>query len=138
MVIWFLRSFDFRLNLVSNPESSILSAIAGVISPVFAPLGFNDWRISTSLIAGFMAKESVVSTMSVLYGGADITKTLGIASACSLLTFCLLYTPCVAAVAAIRREIGRGWAAVTVVGQCVIAWMVAFAVHGIALLILSI
>ena len=137
MVIWFLRSFDFRLNLVADSKDSILAAVAGLLAPLFKPLGFGDWRISTSLIAGFMAKESVVSTISVLFGGGEnITSVLGIAAAGALLTFCLLYTPCVAAVAAIRREIGRGWAAVTVIGQCVIAWIVAFIVHGIILLII--
>ena len=137
MVIWFLRSFDFRLNLVADSKDSILAAVAGFIAPVFAPLGFGDWRVSTSLIAGFMAKESVVSTISVLFGSVnEIAATLSIQAVVSLLVFCLLYTPCVAAVAAIRREIGRGWAAVTVIGQCVIAWLVAFAAHGIALLVL--
>lgn len=137
MVIWFLRSFDFTFNLVSNSKDSMLATIAGVIAPVFKPLGFGDWRISTSLIAGFMAKESVVSTVSVLFGStAEITSAIGIASALSLLTFCLLYTPCVAAVSAIRREIGRGWAAIVVMGQCVIAWLVALIVRVIALLVI--
>ena len=137
MVIWFLRSFDFTLNLVSDSKNSILASIAGLIAPVFKPLGFGDWRISTSLIAGFMAKESVVSTVSVLFGGIEeIGAFLGVPSILALLTFCLLYTPCVAAVAAIRREIGRGWAAVTVIGQCVIAWAVALIVRAVALLII--
>ena len=137
MVIWFLRSFDFTLNLVDNSKDSILAAVAGVIAPVFKPLGFGDWRMSTSLIAGFMAKESVVSTISVLFGGVgEITSLLSIPSSLAFLTFCLLYTPCVAAVAAIRREIGRGFAAVTVVGQCVIAWFFALIVRVIALLIM--
>lgn len=137
MVIWFLRSFNFTLNPVSDSKDSILAAIAGVIAPIFAPLGFGDWRISTSLIAGFMAKESVVSTVSVLFGStAALTSLIGISSALSLLVFCLLYTPCVAAVASIRREIGRGWATVTVIGQCVIAWIVALVVRVIALLVL--
>ncbi|MBR6902977.1 MAG: ferrous iron transport protein B [Clostridia bacterium] len=137
MVIWFLRSFNFTFNLVSNSKDSMLATIAGVIAPVFKPLGFGDWRISTSLIAGFMAKESVVSTVSVLFGStAEITSAIGMASALSLLTFCLLYTPCVAAVAAIRREIGRGWAVIVVIGQCVIAWLVALIVRVIALIII--
>ncbi|MBO7519299.1 MAG: ferrous iron transport protein B [Clostridia bacterium] len=137
MVIWFLRSFDFTLNLVSDSKDSILAAIAGVIAPLLKPLGFGDWRVSTSLIAGFMAKESVVSTISVLFGSTkDIVALLGIPSVLALLTFCLLYTPCVAAVAAIRREIGRGWAAVTVAGQCVIAWIVALIVRAVALLLM--
>ncbi len=135
MVIWFLRSFDFTLNLVTDSKDSILASIAGVIAPVFKPLGFGDWRISTSLIAGFMAKESVVSTISVLFGStAELTSLIGVSSALALLVFCLLYTPCVAAVASIRREIGRGWAAVTVIGQCAIAWCVALIIRAIALM----
>ena len=137
MVIWFLRSFDFTLNLVDNSKESMLAAVAGIIAPLFKPLGFGDWRMSTSLIAGFMAKESVVSTISVLFGGVgEITSLLSIPSALAFLTFCLLYTPCVAAVAAIRREVGLGWASVTVVGQCVIAWFAALIVRVIALLIM--
>lgn len=137
MVIWFLRSFNFTLNLVNDSKDSMLAAVAGFIAPIFKPLGFGDWRISTSLIAGFMAKESVVSTVSVLFGGtAELTSLIGLASALALLVFCLLYTPCVAAVAAIRREIGRGWAAVIVVGQCAVAWLIALAVRGVALLII--
>ena len=135
MVIWFFRSFDFRLNLVSDSKDSILAAVAGVIAPIFKPIGFGDWRIATALIAGFMAKESVVSTVSVLFGGTAIT-VLGSASALALLVFCLLYTPCVAAVAAIRREIGRGWAAVVIVGQCAVAWLAALIIRAIALLII--
>lgn len=136
MVIWFLRSFDFTLNLVNDSRDSILAAIAGVIAPIFKPLGFGDWRVSTSLIAGFMAKESVVSTVSVLFGSTkDIIVLLGIPSVLALLTFCLLYTPCVAAVAAIRREIGRGWATVTVIGQCAVAWITALIVRAVALLL---
>ncbi len=126
MVIWFLQTFDLRLNLVTDSQDSILAALAGVISPVFAPLGFGDWRIST-LITGFMAKESVVSTLSVLYGTtAALTQALTPAAAGSLLIFCLLYTPCVAAVASIKRELGSRLAAGVVVGQCVIAWVAAF------------
>lgn len=129
IVIWFLQSFDLRLNMVTDSGSSILALIAGAIAPVFAPLGFGDWRISTSLIAGFMAKESVVSTLSVLFG--HTTRLSGILtplSALCLLVFCLLYTPCVAAVAAIKRELGGRWALLIVVGQCVIAWVMAFLV----------
>lgn len=127
MVIWFLQTFDLRLNLVTDSQDSILAALAGVISPVFAPLGFGDWRISTALITGFMAKESVVSTLSVLYGTtAALTQALTPAAAGSLLIFCLLYTPCVAAVASIKRELGSRLAAGVVVGQCVIAWVAAF------------
>lgn len=127
MVIWFLQTFDLRLNLVTDSQDSILAALAGVISPVFVPLGFGDWRISTALITGFMAKESVVSTLSVLYGTtAALTQALTPAVAGSLLIFCLLYTPCVAAVASIKRELGSRLAAGVVVGQCVIAWVAAF------------
>lgn len=127
MVIWFLQTFDLRLNLVTDSQDSILAALAGVISPVFVPLGFGDWRISTALITGFMAKESVVSTLSVLYGTtAALTQALTPAAAGSLLIFCLLYTPCVAAVASIKRELGSRLAAGVVVGQCVIAWVAAF------------
>ena len=127
MVIWFLQTFDLRLNLVTDSQDSILAALVGVISPVFAPLGFGDWRISTALITGFMAKESVVSTLSVLYGTtAALTQALTPAAAGSLLIFCLLYTPCVAAVASIKRELGSRLAAGVVVGQCVIAWVAAF------------
>lgn len=127
MVIWFLQTFDLRLNLVTDSQDSILAALAGVISPVFAPLGFGNWRISTALITGFMAKESVVSTLSVLYGTtAALTQALTPAAAGSLLIFCLLYTPCVAAVASIKRELGSRLAAGVVVGQCVIAWVAAF------------
>ena len=136
MVIWFLRSFDFTLNLVSDSKNSILSVIAGIIAPVFKPLGFGDWRISTSLIAGFMAKESVVSTISVLFGSTkEIIALLSVPAALALLAFCLLYTPCVAAVSAIRREIGRGWAMAVVVGQCVIAWCVALVIRVVALMV---
>lgn len=129
IIIWFLQRFDLRLNLVENSENSILAAAAKWISPIFAPLGFNDWRISTSLISGFMAKESVVSTLSILIPSNDaLLSLLPASSAASLLTFCLLYTPCVAAVAAIRRELGTKWSLFVVIGQCTIAWLAAFAV----------
>ena len=133
IVIWFLQTFDFRLNVVSNQQDSILAVIAGAIAPIFKPLGFGDWRMSTSLIAGFLAKESVVSTINVLFGSdAAVLGSLTPAAALSFLTFCLLYTPCVAAIASIRRELGRGWAALVVLMQCVIAWIAAFLVHFIA------
>lgn len=129
IVVWFLQTFDFRLDIVEDSHGSMLAVIAGFIAPLFAPLGFGDWRISTALIAGFMAKESVVSTLSVLLGeGGDITAILSPLSAVSLLVFCLLYTPCVAAVASIKRELGGKWAASIVVGQCLIAWVCAFGV----------
>ena len=126
IVIWFLRSFNFHLELVDNSKESILAVLAGWISPIFKPLGFGDWKITTSLITGFMAKESVVSTLSVLYGsGAAITAALSAKAAASLLVFCLLYTPCVAAIAAVRRELGGKWAAGMVVLQCAVAWLCA-------------
>ena len=126
IVIWFLRSFNFHLELVDNSKDSILAVLAGWISPIFKPLGFGDWKITTSLITGFMAKESVVSTLSVLYGsGAAITAALSVKAAASLLVFCLLYTPCVAAIAAVRRELGGKWAAGMVVLQCAVAWLCA-------------
>ncbi len=130
IIIWFLQTFDFRLNLVTDSKSSMLAVIAGIISPVFAPLGFGDWRISTALISGFMAKESVVSTLTVLFGSTDaFTAAISSAAAAALLVFCLLYTPCVAAVSSIRRELGRKWAVAIVAEQCIIAWIAAFLVR---------
>ena len=130
IVIWFLQTFDLHLNLVTDSQNSILAAVAGLIAPIFTPLGFGDWRISTSLITGFMAKESVVATLSILFGStASLQAVLTPLSAAALLAFCLLYTPCVAAVASIKRELGGKWAAVVVVGQCVIAWLAAYLVH---------
>ena len=134
IVVWFLQSFDFRLNLVDAPQDSILAVVAGKLSPVFALQGFGDWRIVTALIAGFMAKESVVSTLSVLLGTAAVSSFLSPLSAVSLLVFCLLYTPCVAAIASVRRELGRGWAAGVVALQCVIAWIVALVVRAVGIL----
>ena len=136
IVIWFLQTFDTKFNLVENSQDSILATISGFIAPIFKPLGFGDWRISTALITGFMAKESVVSTLSVLLGsGVKITSILTQLGAASLLVFCLLYTPCVAAIASIKRELGRKWACFVVVFQCVIAWIMAFITHGIFALI---
>ncbi|MBQ4422917.1 MAG: ferrous iron transport protein B [Clostridia bacterium] len=132
VVIWFLQTFDFRLDVVTNSQDSMLAVIAGFIAPVFSPLGFGDWRMSTSLIAGFLAKESVVSTVNVLFGSeAAVVGALTPLAALAFLTFCLLYTPCVAAVASIRRELGRCWALFVVLAQCVIAWVAAFLVHWI-------
>ena len=137
IVIWFLQSFDFTLHNVSDSKNSILAVIAGAIAPVFKPLGFADWRVVTALVAGFMAKESVVATISILTGStAALTTLLTPLAAVSLLVFCLLYTPCVAAVAAIRRELGGKWAFGVVLGQCVIAWIAAFAVHSVLRLFL--
>lgn len=130
IIVWFLQTFDFRLNIVSDSHDSMLAVIAGVIAPIFVPLGFGDWRISTSLIAGFMAKESVVSTLTVLFGGTEeLAAVLTPAAAASLLVFCLLYTPCVAAVASIKRELGGKWAFGIVVWQCAIAWASALVVR---------
>ncbi len=129
IIVWFLQTFDFRLNVVANSQESILAVIAGAIAPIFKPLGFGDWRVSTSLMAGFMAKESVVSTISVLFGSTEgIMSAITPLAAFALLVFCLLYTPCVAAVASVKRELGAKWAAVMVVLQCLIAWICAFAV----------
>ena len=134
IVIWFLQSFDFRLNMVSDSQNSIMAAIAGIMVPIFRPLGIGDWRICTSLISGFMAKESVVSTMEILFAG-NVEGALTSLSAAVMLVFSLLYTPCVAAIAAVKREMGGKWAAGVVVWQCVIAWIVALLVRliGIAL-----
>ena len=130
IVIWFLQTFDLHLNVVTDSRDSILAMAAGVIAPVFAPMGFGDWRVSTALITGFMAKESVVSTLSVLFGNTEtLLSVIAPLSAVSFLVFCLLYTPCVAAVASIKRELGGKWAAGVVVGQCVIAWIAAFVVY---------
>ena len=131
LIIWFLQTFDLRFAIVSDSSQSILAMIAGVIAPVFRPMGFGDWRISTALISGFMAKESVVSTLTVLFGStSDILACLTPLAAASLLVFCLLYTPCVAAIASIKRELGGKWAVFVVIAQCVIAWLAAFVVHG--------
>ena len=136
IVIWFLQTFDFTLNVVSDSQYSMLAVIAGWIAPVFAPLGFGDWRISTALITGVMAKESVVSTLSILFGSVGaLTAALSPLAALSLLVFCLLYTPCIAALAAVRRELGSGWAVGVALWQLVVAWVVAFAVHGVGLLL---
>ena len=130
MVIWFLQSFNLHLNMVSDSRDSILAMVAGVIAPLFAPMGLADWRISTALITGFLAKESVVSTLSILFGStATLTSGITPLSAASLLVFCLLYTPCVAAIASIKRELGGKWALGVVIIQCVIAWIAAFLVY---------
>ncbi|MBQ6380378.1 MAG: ferrous iron transport protein B [Clostridia bacterium] len=129
IVIWFLRTFNFHLEMVTNSKDSILAVIAGWITPIFKPLGFGDWRVTTSLITGFMAKESVVSTLSVLFGSeAGLTAVLTTGGAAALLMFCLLYTPCVAAIASVRRELGGKWAAGMVLLQCSVAWLGAGAV----------
>ncbi|HIT67597.1 MAG TPA: ferrous iron transport protein B [Candidatus Merdisoma merdipullorum] len=136
IVIWFLQTFDLHLNMVSDSRDSILALAAGVIAPIFAPMGFGDWRVSTALISGFMAKESVVSTLSVLFGSTEaLVAAITPVAAASLLTFCLLYTPCVAAIAAIKRELGGKWAAGVVVMQCVVAWIAAFIVYQVGMII---
>ena len=135
IVIWFLQSFDFQLNIVSDSQNSMLAMVAGLIAPVFGPLGFGDWRISTALIAGFMAKESVVSTITVLFGSTEaLLATITPLAALSLLVFCLLYTPCIAAIAAVRRELGGKWASLVVLGQCAIAWAAALVVRMIGMM----
>ena len=130
ILIWFLQTFDLHLNVVSNSQQSLLAVISGVIAPLFAPMGLGDWRVCTALLTGFMAKESVVSTLSVLFGTTQsLRDILTPLSAVSLLVFCLLYTPCVAAISSVRRELGGKWACFVVVAQCVIAWIVAYAVY---------
>ena len=134
--VWFLKKFDLHLNIVEDSRQSILAVLSGVLAPLMRPLGLGDWRICTSLISGFIAKESVVSVMEVLFGseGGAVTAltTLG---AITMLVFSLLYTPCVAAIASIRRELGSSWALSVAVGQCIIAWIMAFIVHTLGLLI---
>ncbi len=135
IVIWFLQTFDFQLNPVEDSHASILAVVAGWISPVFAPLGFDDWRVTTALIGGFMAKESVVSSLSVLFGSTEaLTAVMSGLTALTLLVFCLLYTPCVASIATIKRELGGQWAWGVAVFQCVIAWIVALIVRLIGLM----
>ena len=130
IIVWFLTTFSLHLNMVTESKDSILAGIAGVIAPVFAPLGFGDWRISTTLITGFIAKESVVSTLSILFGTTTaLTSLISTKAAAALLVFCLLYTPCVAAIASIRRELGQKWAIGVVILQCAIAWVCAFAMY---------
>ena len=134
IIVWFLQSFDFGLNMVEDAQNSMLASIAGILAPIFKPVGLGDWRIVTALISGFMAKESVVATMNVLFAGG-VAAALSALAAASMLVFSLLYTPCVAAVAAVRRELGGGWALYVVLCQCVIAWVAALIVRLIGLLI---
>ena len=134
VIIWFLQSFDFGLNMVKDSQDSILAAIAGLFVPLFKPLGLGDWRICTSLISGFIAKESVVSTFEILFAG-DIVSALTPVSAAALLVFSLLYTPCVAAIASIKRELGTKWAAAVLVWQCAVAWVAALVVRAVLLII---
>ena len=129
IVIWFLQSFDLHLRMVEASRDSILALISGVIAPIFGPLGFGDWRISTALFTGFIAKESVVSTLTVLLGGAVVTELLTVGAAAPLLVFCLLYTPCAAAIASVKQELGATWALGVVFLQCAVAWICAFALR---------
>ena len=134
ILIWFLQTFDMRLQVVADSHDSLLSAISGLLAPLFAPMGFGDWRVVTSLVSGFMAKESVVSSLVLLYGSTEVLlASLTPLAAASLLVFSLLYTPCVAAVSSIKRELGGKWAVGVVVGQCAIAWIAAFIVRIIGL-----
>ena len=134
IIVWFLQNFDIRLNLTENSEGSILSMISGFIAPAFAPAGLDSWEIVTALISGFMAKESVVSTLNVLYSG-NITAAMSTLTAASLLVFSLLYTPCVAAIASVKRELGMKWAIAVVVWQCALAWIVSTIVFRVGSLI---
>ena len=135
IIIWFLQSFDLRLSLTADPQQSILAWLASGIAPLFAPLGFADWRVSTALITGFMAKESVVSTLTILYGSsAAFAAALSPAAAAPLLVFCLLYTPRIAAVASVKRELGGKWAFIMVANQCIVAWLAAFGTRLIMML----
>ena len=133
VIVWFLQSFNLHLNLVTDSKDSILALIAGIIAPVFAPLGLGDWRICTSLLCGVMAKESVVSTMQILFG-TGIQAALSTAGAAAMLVFSLLYTPCIAAIASVKRELGGKWAVIMVVWQCLIAWVMAFVVHAVVMI----
>ena len=136
IVVWFLQSFDFHLNLVEDSHNSILAAVAGVLVPLFRPIGLGDWRIVTSLISGFMAKESVVSVLEVLFGTeGGVTAVMSTLSAATLLVFSLLYTPCVAAISSIKRELGGKWAIGVVVWQCCLAWIAALVIRAVGILI---
>ena len=138
IVIWFLQNFDTGLNMVSNSEDSILALVAGALAPIFAPVGFGDWRIVTALISGFLAKESVVSSLTVLFGStAVLQSSLTAVGAGALLVFCLLYTPCVAAIASVKRELGGKWATAMVIGQCMIAWLAAFVIYRLGMFLIS-
>ena len=129
IVIWFMTNFDFRFDMTTDSGNSILAVIAGYVAPVFEPLGFGNWKFATAIITGFLAKESVVSSLKVVFGGKEfVSAALTSVSACSMMVFCLLYTPCVAAVASVKRELGGRWAAFMVVFQCAVAWVCAFLV----------
>ena len=133
ILIWFMQNFDIRLNVVADSRQSILAVLAGMITPLFKPLGFGDWRLVTAILTGVMAKESVVSTISILYGSTiEMVSVISAACAMSFLVFCLLYTPCVAAIASVKKELGGKWAAYVVVIQCVVAWIAALITYIIA------
>ena len=134
IAVWFLQSFDLKLNMVDDAGDSILAKIAGVFAPIMKPVGLGDWRILVALISGFMAKESVVSTLKILYSG-DVTSAMSSLTAACLLVFSLLYTPCVAAIAAVKRELGKKWALAEVVWQCAVAWLATLVIRAILLLI---
>ena len=136
VVVWLLQTFDFSFNVVDDSKNSMLAIIAGGIAPVFKPLGFGNWQTVTALIAGFIAKESVVSTLTVLFGEAGVLSVLTPLATASLLVFCLLYTPCIAAIASIKRELGGKWAFGVVVLQCTIAWICAALVKLVGMLII--
>lgn len=135
IIIWFLQSFDFHLNMVESSEDSILASIAGGLAVLLVPLGLGDWKICTALISGFMAKESVVSTMEILFAGS-LTTAMTSVEAASLLVFSLLYTPCVAAIASIKRELGTKWAVCVVLWQCAVAWVAALIVRCILIMLI--
>ena len=134
VLVWFLQNFDLRLNMVADPETSILAAVSGLLVPIFKPLGLGDWRICTAFISGFMAKESVVSTLEILFGGA-VTSVISPLAAAAILVFSLLYTPCVAAIASVKRELGGKWAVGVALWQCVVAWIGALFVRVILLVL---
>jgi ferrous iron transport protein B len=133
IVVWVLQNFSFKFNMVEDSEKSMLAIVAGFFAPIFRPLGLGDWRIVTSFISGFMAKESVVSTLEVLFGG-QVETALTQSAAAALLVFSLLYTPCVAAVAAVKRELGKKWALTLVIWQCALAWVIALIVRLVGML----
>ena len=142
VVIWFMQTFDIRFNVVQDSADSILAALGRLVAPIFAPLGFGDWRMVTALVSGFTAKEAVVSTFGVILGvsteqlGAALHALFSTASAASFLTFCLLYTPCVAAVSTMKSELNSGWKTVgVVIAQCLVAWLAAFAVYHVGVLL---
>ena len=137
IVVWFLQTFDYQLNLASDASSSLLAFLGNFLTPIFKPLGIVDWRISTAFLTGFMAKESVVSTLTILIGGdvSNLPQYFTKLTAFVFLVFSLLYTPCVAAIATVKRELGKLYAFLVVIAQCTIAWVVAFIVYNIGCLL---